>query len=172
MCKNCGVQDISLFDKITKRGLISYRCSKCRRDSVNKSSRKYRARYNEEQRIRRRSNPEIHRKKYKIWYNMNADKRCEYMKKLRQEVKEKVLNHYSQEGLHCACPGGCQETNIKFLCLDHINGGGKQHRIKIKARGSAFYTWIIKNNFPDGYRVLCHNCNHALGAHGKCPHQV
>jgi hypothetical protein len=29
---------------------------------------------------------------------------------------------------------------------------------------------LARNGFPDGYRVLCHNCNMALGQYGYCPH--
>ena len=31
--------------------------------------------------------------------------------------------------------------------------------------------WMIKNNFPKGFQVLCHNCNLAKGFYGKCPHE-
>ena len=29
----------------------------------------------------------------------------------------------------------------------------------------------IKNNFPKGFQILCHNCNIAKGHYGKCPHE-
>jgi hypothetical protein len=31
---------------------------------------------------------------------------------------------------------------------------------------------LIKNNFPDGFQVLCHNCNMSIGLYGYCPHQT
>ena len=31
--------------------------------------------------------------------------------------------------------------------------------------------WIIKNNFPKGFQILCHNCNSAKAVYGKCPHE-
>lgn len=34
--------------------------------------------------------------------------------------------------------------------------------------------WIIRNDFPDGFQVLCHNCNFAKGKKGNnnmCPHE-
>jgi hypothetical protein len=34
------------------------------------------------------------------------------------------------------------------------------------------YAYLIRNNFPEGYRVLCHNCNQSLGYFGYCPHTV
>ena len=37
----------------------------------------------------------------------------------------------------------------------------------------AFYRFLIKSGFPtDDYRLLCMNCNFAIGKFGVCPHQV
>jgi hypothetical protein len=33
------------------------------------------------------------------------------------------------------------------------------------------YRWLISSGFPEGFRVLCHNCNQAIGLYGFCPHQ-
>lgn len=52
----------------------------------------------------------------------------------------------------CAC---CGEDHIPFLHVDHVDGGGARHR---KSVGDV-YRWIIKNNFPNGFRTLCANCN-------------
>jgi len=69
----------------------------------------------------------------------------------------------------CAC---CGENMIEFLAIDHINGGGKQHRKEINNPGGKnFYVWLRVRNWPSGYRVLCHNCNQAIGAYGVCPHK-
>jgi hypothetical protein len=32
------------------------------------------------------------------------------------------------------------------------------------------YLWLKRNNYPTGFRVLCHNCNLAIGFYGYCPH--
>lgn len=57
------------------------------------------------------------------------------------------------------------------MAIDHTQGGGKRHRAKLKTEGGrGFYHWLIKNGFPEGFRVLCHNCNNALGFYGYCPH--
>ena len=37
--------------------------------------------------------------------------------------------------------------------------------------GYALHLWLKKNNFPDGFRVLCMNCNWAKSAFGICPHK-
>jgi hypothetical protein len=88
------------------------------------------------------------------------------MMEKHRRLKKRVFEHYSNGPGVCKC---CGETRFEFLCLDHINGGGRQHRKTFQ--GSVYY-WIKKNNFPGGFRVLCHNCNMALGFFGYCPHQT
>lgn len=77
------------------------------------------------------------------------------------KVKKTIMNYY---GKICQC---CGESNLVFLSLDHINGGGTKHRKEIGI--GKLYRWIVKNNFPSGFQVLCMNCNWAK-SHGGCPH--
>jgi len=65
---------------------------------------------------------------------------------------------------------GCNCPYIEFLGIDHIDGGGAQHRKQLGYGGSAFYYWLIRQDFPPGYQVLCHNCNMSRGFFGYCPH--
>ena len=81
-----------------------------------------------------------------------------------RENRQKVLDHY---GRRCTC---CGEENQYFLTLDHINGDGAAHRKEIKRRGAQVYSWVIKNNFPDGFQILCWNCNCGKSTYGSCPH--
>ena len=92
-----------------------------------------------------------------------ANVRRDYHKKYYARLKEKVLLYYGSE---CNC---CREKNKEFLSIDHINGGGAQHRKLIKHCN--FNRWLVKNNFPKGYRILCMNCNFSLGIYGYCPHE-
>lgn len=87
----------------------------------------------------------------------------------RQTHRLIVLQHYSQGTMKCSC---CGETNIPFLTIDHLNGGGRQHRISLGIFGSALYSWLIENEFPEGFSVMCMNCNHAKGMYGQCPHEI
>jgi hypothetical protein len=58
----------------------------------------------------------------------------------------------------------------RFLTIDHINGGGSQHRKKI-GHGH-FYLWLYNHGYPDGYQVLCMNCNFGRYMnYGVCPHK-
>lgn len=68
----------------------------------------------------------------------------------------------------CAC---CGETELAFLSLDHIDGGGRQQRRQLG--GGGFYTWLRRMGYPPGLRVLCHNCNQGRRVTGgTCPHET
>jgi hypothetical protein len=73
----------------------------------------------------------------------------------------------SQYGGQCAC---CGEHRIEFLSIDHVNGDGAEHRRSVVGPGYALYMWLQKNGYPEGFRVLCMNCNTSLGKWGYCPH--
>lgn len=101
------------------------------------------------------------------WAKISEEERKKWQaidQQRNQERRTMVLDCY---GGKCTC---CGETRKEFLCMDHINGGGLEHR-KIAGMGTNMYRWIIRNNFPDTLRVLCHNCNMSLGFYGYCPHE-
>jgi hypothetical protein len=111
-------------------------------------------------------NREKHLAQQKEWRDKNSSKRNEYEKKRREGFREQALAHYGQI---CSC---CGETKKAFLCIDHINGGGEAHRREIGiSSGTGFLNWLVKNDFPDGFRTLCHNCNFCIWAHGQCVHK-
>ncbi len=59
-------------------------------------------------------------------------------------TRDRVYQAYG--GYTCAC---CGETEQSFLSIDHINGGGTEHRKEI-GKGGAIYAWLLRNNFPPG----------------------
>jgi hypothetical protein len=71
-------------------------------------------------------------------------------------------------GGYCRC---CGESDPAFLVIDHIAGGGNQHRKSIGNASKAFYHWLRNNGYPPGFQVLCANCNTAKSRPGGCPHQ-
>lgn len=99
------------------------------------------------------------------WYEKNRDKVNERTKEYQRQVRRDVIKHYGGE---CEC---CGEKEMAFLAIDHIGGGGYEHR-KIIGSGSRFYMWLKKKGYPDGFRVLCHNCNQASSWGRKCPHEL
>lgn len=84
----------------------------------------------------------------------------------RLKLRRQVIERY---GGKCRC---CGESEFWFLVIDHIDGGGNQERRETgKDGGSSFYAWLRQQGFPDGYTVLCWNCNAAIGMLGYCPHE-
>jgi hypothetical protein len=74
-------------------------------------------------------------------------------------------------GGKCAC---CATSEVVFLVIDHVNGGGNKHRRSLSPSGrmvgsARFYRWLEQNRWPDGFQILCHNCNFAK-SNGGCPH--
>lgn len=94
----------------------------------------------------------------------NRDKMNGQAKEYDLKIKLEVFGHY---GSACAC---CNETATEFLCIDHVDGDGADHRRNVVNSGPDLYHWLKRNNYPSGFRVLCMNCNCALAYSGYCPH--
>lgn len=96
----------------------------------------------------------------------DPDAVARYQRELRRKWREAALAAY---GGVCAC---CGEERYEFLAIDHIDGGGTRERRQNFVNGSSVNKWLADRGYPSGYRVLCHNCNSALGYYGYCPHQT
>jgi coproporphyrinogen III oxidase len=105
-----------------------------------------------------------HVKERRAEYQRTKEKYSERAHIRNAAMRDLVVDHY---GGRCAC---CGEATREFLEIDHINGGGNKHRREIKCFGNKFYDWLIKNDFPEGFQVLCSNCNMSKGRYGYCPH--
>ena len=101
-------------------------------------------------------------------YNLkNRDKINEMSRLRKARQRLEVLKHYSNGTLSCDC---CGELEYDFLTIDHVNGGGRKHREEI--HHGHLEIWLIMNNFPEGYKVLCYNCNCGRAKNnGICPHK-
>lgn len=107
------------------------------------------------------------RRAYSSWYRRTYKDKLSTQRKIRNlRIKLETMAHYG--GAECVC---CGETTVEFLCFDHIDGGGTQHRKQLGNMGRQFYYWLKLNNYPEGYRILCYNCNSSLGFYGYCPHK-
>lgn len=118
--------------------------------------------YNEWKRNWRKNNPEKvknHRLSFKERYP-------DYYKNYQRNLRIKCINYYSNNKNCCAC---CGEKRFEFLAIDHIHGDGSKHR---KLVGKNMVRWIINNNFPNMFMILCHNCNQSMGIYGYCPHRL
>lgn len=84
-----------------------------------------------------------------------------------KEIKKQAYAGYG--GFICNC---CRVTEEAFLSLDHIaNDGAKQRQTKHPYGGINLYRWIVANNFPQIFQILCHNCQWGKRIHGVCPHK-
>ena len=82
----------------------------------------------------------------------------EYHIKRYLERKMIVINHYTQGKNTCMWYEGCNISDPDMLAIDHINNDGAKHRRKTGKVNVP--QWIIKNNFPEGFQILCHNHNY------------
>jgi len=93
-------------------------------------------------------------------FEREKPKRKKYHASLQQKIKQEVMAGYSLKisNSKFPCCSLCNEKILDFLAIDHIEGarimghGKDMHSTKL-------YKILIKQNFPNGYRVLCHNCN-------------
>jgi hypothetical protein len=119
-----------------------------------------RKQYNKEYRAKNR---EIHNARNREYISKNRQAFRDMVNRSHRKLREDVIKAY---GGMCSC---CGESRYAFLALDHIHGGGTQHRKIIKSRN--LYTQLRRDGYPKGeYQVLCHNCNMAKGFYGSCPH--
>lgn len=137
--------------------------------------REYKRKYNREWRKRnpkrayeivKKSRKKHHNKELagrKRWYQKHKKEQLEKAKERKIKQRKIVIEHY---GSKCSC---CGENQYEFLTIEHKNGGGCKHRKKIGAASMARF--IIKNNFPPEYDILCYNCNCAKAFSGICPHK-
>lgn len=98
------------------------------------------------------------------WVQANPDKARAKVERHRESVRTQVFDHY---GRTCACCGGTED-----LTIDHVSGGGSQHRLEVLGRknaaGTTFYPWLIRNGFPGGFQTLCFPCNNSKGTRERC----
>lgn len=107
--------------------------------------------------IKRKTHGLSHTKEYtKIYGQRTREKHNvrikETKKQAHQKLKTKVFSNYCDNEIICK---HCGESDMQVLNLDHIDGGGRKQQKKV----GGVYGYVVRNNFPSGYQVLCQNCN-------------
>lgn len=106
----------------------------------------------------------LKRKKQKAAeYRRNKPKYIAQGSAFYADTKIQFLKMY---GGRCQC---CWHNVTEHLAIDHVDGGGKQDRRQRSV--IVILQDAISTYQPDKYRILCHNCNAAVGIYGECPHQ-
>jgi len=173
-CPGCGeIKPLEKFSKNrTQRSGVQTYCKIC--------IRLYRA-TPAQQREWYKSHPEQTREFSQKYYRENQEAvklrslkyRQMYPERVRQSQqtqyrKNKLAAFNAYGGAVCVC---CGEINSKFLTIDHINGCTPAERRK-QGLGSRLYHWLKKQGYPEGYQVLCFNCNLGRARNqGICPHK-
>lgn len=151
LCTKCGKNEASCYK--TKSGLKYHYCKPCKRLYANTWNNN-------------------NKEKVKISSKKTRDKHSASIRTRRSELRKllrtEVLHHYSGGKMCCNC---CGIDYVEFLAIDHINNNGAQAKREGEPKGGVgFYTFLRKNNYPEGFQVLCHNCNMAKSFYGGCPH--
>jgi hypothetical protein len=99
-----------------------------------------------------------------------ATHRVEYLKydrdRQRRNIRRMRTDLLTMYGSKCEC---CGVGHAVFLCIDHVYGDGAEERAVLKGYG--VYRKLLKAGVRlPGYRILCFNCNFAMGLYGFCPH--
>ena len=147
---------------------------------VRESTPEFKAKRNEYQ-----SKPET-KVKYKKKYQDNKVEILGKSKVTRVNLKKEVFSEYSKRHSNsdvpcCNCCG--QKNHIDFLALDHIAGkrqmDSEPELVKLgyssKLKNNALIKWLIEYDYPEGFQILCHNCNQAKGMpknNNICPHET
>jgi len=139
-CSYCGVE----LSEANMRPSDIHRYRRCM-DCARKAQTEYRHR-----------TLEMHREKVAKWRRNHKEECLEINRRSQRKRRFEVLSHYSVGEPRCA---RCGFTDLRALCIDHINGDGAQHRRETPNASKDIYSWLKKNNYPEGFQVLCMNCN-------------
>jgi hypothetical protein len=124
------------------------------------------------------------RKAYQKKLHSRPDLRKRYAK-TKKNIRMQVLQTYSKRlsNSDVPCCNCCNKnSHSDFLAIDHIAGrkqmDSEPELVKIgyssKLLNHQLIKWIIENNFPSGFQILCVNCNLAKGMtknNNQCPHE-
>jgi len=129
------------------------------RDKINKQKRvhyeKYKGRITKERRERYAVDEgyrEARKQDRKNYERKNKSKVLRQKREKHQEIRERVMIHYSRGTPKC---NECGYTGMPFLAIHHIYGR-KQMRTDW---GPGKLLRHLDKQHPPGYQILCHNCN-------------
>ena len=102
--------------------------------------------------------------KHNLWKKKNRIVVNKINRDWRFQNKLKVIKHYTKGTMQCqGINGKCPFKNYKFepetLQIDHVNGNGIKDRERIRKMGVDLTRYLIRENFPKEYQILCPYCN-------------
>lgn len=82
-------------------------------------------------------------------------------------LKLEVFGHYSGGEPECR---HCGNVRMDALTIDHVAQNGADERRGGQGRGKGLWSNLRRRGFPEGYRVLCYNCNYRAWREYKALH--
>lgn len=146
-CRDCGTELTNKNWWLSSQNQNEYMCKDCRKKYQQSQYKKHR-----ETRI----------KDSTIWNNNNAARHSKIQKKMERKVKFVTFVAYTPQedrikGDFPRCHK-CGFSDIRALSLDMIKGG---HRASgLPFGGTKLYRLLRKQDYPDGWQVLCMNCQY------------
>jgi hypothetical protein len=114
-------------------------------------------------RIREKNSKPEEKEKIKLraknWREKNPHKIKEIIAKNAERKREYKIKFIEMYGGECAL---CGDKRVSVLGVDHIKYNGHEHKKEI-GQHNIYLDIITKPYMPQEYRVLCNNCNCALG---------
>lgn len=107
-------------------------------------------------------NKEETMKRTSLYAKENKSKHNTWGTKAKNKLKSEVFSVYSCGDPKCK---NCDESEIGVLTIDHVAGNGADHRNElfgsnVSGCGYKMYQWLKRNNYPEGFQVLCFNCQY------------
>lgn len=144
-CIYCGREMTDCINTPPRSKSHMHTCKECDRIIHNNIARRRRHKYQNEMRTYSRER-----------YYKQRDKALAMCHNYDKRLRNEIISYYSPT-MECAL---CGFNDVDALTVDHINGNGSKHlsNIGVKKGGRAFFLWLKRNSFPEGFRILCQNC--------------
>ena len=129
----------------------------------NEYNKKYRKEQQTQINHRRRLYYQQHRKEEiqrSINYNRNFKMR---IKKRISKTRMIVLEHYTNGTTKCQniynLDHSGMENDPDYICALEIDHKNRNEKSSERLHGDKLCRWLIKNDFPEGFQILCPTCN-------------
>ena len=158
LCRICGIELSESNWYFSSKKVRERICKSCVIERSVRRQRSHKEQHkNAVDKYRRKNRKKINkrsRETYRLNIEENREKLNKRARNRNQLLRREVLGHYSPN-LSCI---RCGETNLAALSIHHVNNNGLEDR-KRRGWGSSLHYSLRREGYPEGYQVLCMNCN-------------
>lgn len=102
----------------------------------------------------RKAHPEKIKEEKRQYALLHPDRIQKYTKQYNTKLRSEIIEYYSNGFFRCAI---CEDNHIEFLEI--VKTGPSDNYDCSNFSQFNKMQWLKNNNFPDGYIILCSNCN-------------